>query len=128
MLPCQVRQIGAVIVEITLQKKLEDSLRHLSETLKSEKKRGEVMTEVGRRLLAAKLDLRQAFPQISAYLRRLLHQEYAALSLQLRKKLEHWFSAPSTFPCKKNTNAQLDTFAHEDPESQAPWMARRPDT
>jgi formate hydrogenlyase transcriptional activator len=113
----RVRQIGAVIVEITLQKKLEDSLRHLSETLKSEKKRGEVMTEVGR-LLAAKLDLRQAFPQISAYLRRLLHQEYAALSLHCEKTGALVLRAID-FPLQKNTNAQLDTFAHEDPESQA---------
>jgi formate hydrogenlyase transcriptional activator len=79
-----VAQIGVVAVEITEQKKLEESLRSVSEKLKAEKKRGQVMTEVAD-LLAEKWDVRQVFPKVSAYLRRVLRQEYAALSLHDEK-------------------------------------------
>jgi formate hydrogenlyase transcriptional activator len=80
----KVTQIGAVVVEITEQKKLEESLRGVSETLREEKKRQQVMMGVSR-ILAAKWDVRQSFPQVSAYLRRVLRQEYAALALQDEK-------------------------------------------
>jgi len=80
----KVTQIGAVVVEITEQKKLEESLRDLSETLREEKKRQQIVMEVSR-LLAAKSDVQQAFPQISAYLRRALRQEYAALTVHDEK-------------------------------------------
>jgi formate hydrogenlyase transcriptional activator len=79
-----VTQLGLVIIEVTEQKKLEDSLRDVSENLRQEKKRQQVMLDVGR-VLAAKGDVRQAFPQISACLRRVLRQEYAALSLHEEK-------------------------------------------
>jgi formate hydrogenlyase transcriptional activator len=77
----EVAQIGVIAVEVTEQKKLEESLRSVSETLRQEKKRQHVLVELSR-LLATKWDIRQAFPQVSAYLRRVLGQEYAALSLR----------------------------------------------
>ncbi len=77
----RVTRIGVVVVEITEQKKLEESFRSVSENLKDQKKRGHVMTEVGR-LLESKWDVRQVFPQVSARLRRVFRQEYAALSLR----------------------------------------------
>jgi formate hydrogenlyase transcriptional activator len=80
----EVTQVGGVVVEITEQKKLEESLRGVSETLQEEKKRQQVMMEVSR-ALAAKSDVWQAFPQISAYLRRVLRQEYAALAVHDEK-------------------------------------------
>lgn len=80
----KVKQIGMVAVEVTEQKKLEESLRGVSERLRQEKKRHEVLMEVSR-LLASKWDTRQIFPQISAYLRRVLRQEYAALALHDEK-------------------------------------------
>jgi formate hydrogenlyase transcriptional activator len=80
----EVTQIGVIAVEVTEQKKLEESLRGISETLRLEKKRQQVLMEVSR-LLAKKWDVRQAFPQLSAYLRRVLRQEYAALSLREEK-------------------------------------------
>jgi len=75
-----VTQIGVVAVEITEQKKLEESFRSVSQKLREEKKRMQVMTEVSR-VLAAKFEMLQAFPKISAHLRRVLRQEYAALAL-----------------------------------------------
>src|SRR5579872_5393094 len=75
-----VKQIGVIAVEVTEQKKLEDSLRGISETLRQEKKRQQVLLEVSR-LLASNLDVQQAFPRISAHLRRVLRQEYASLTM-----------------------------------------------
>ncbi len=80
----EVTQVGGVIVEITEQKKLEESLKGVSETLQEEKKRQLVMMEVSR-ALAAKADVRQVFPQVSAYVRRVLRQEYAALAVRDEK-------------------------------------------
>jgi formate hydrogenlyase transcriptional activator len=80
----EVTQIGIVIVEITEQKNLEESLRGVSKTLREEKKRQEMLSEVSR-VLTEKWDVRQAFPRISAYLRRILRQEYAALALRDEK-------------------------------------------
>jgi formate hydrogenlyase transcriptional activator len=76
----KVIQIGSVVVEITEQKRLEESLRGVSASLRSERKRHQVLTEVSR-LLEAKWDAGHIFPRISASLRRVLRQEYAALAV-----------------------------------------------
>jgi formate hydrogenlyase transcriptional activator len=80
----KVAQVGVVAVEVTEQKKLQESLRGVSETLREEKMRQQVMMEVSR-ILAVKWNAGRAFPQVSAYLRRVLRQEYAALALQDEK-------------------------------------------
>ena len=80
----EVTQIGAVVVEITEQKKLEESFRGVSKILKEEKQRQRVLLEVGH-VLGTKWDARQVFPKISASLRRVLRQEYAALSVHDEK-------------------------------------------
>lgn len=77
----KVTQIGAVVVEVTERKKLEESLRSVSEILGLEKKQRESLTQITR-LLETNWDVRQLFPRISANLRRVLRQEYAALSLR----------------------------------------------
>jgi formate hydrogenlyase transcriptional activator len=80
----RVTQIGVVAIEITEQKKLEESLRSVSEKLKAERKRSQVVDDVVR-LLADKWDVQRLFPKVSAHLRRILRQEYAALSLHDEK-------------------------------------------
>ncbi len=76
----QVKQIGVVALEITEQKKLEESLRSVSQKLRNEQKRLQIMAEVSG-VLATNVDVRHAFPKISAHLRRILRQEYAALAV-----------------------------------------------
>ncbi len=76
----KITQIGVIAVEVTEQKNLEESLRGISENLRLEKKRQQVLLEVSR-LLSKNRNVQQTFPQISAYLRRVLRQEYAALAL-----------------------------------------------
>jgi len=96
----RVKQVGVIAVEVTEQKKLEESLRGVSERLRQEKKRHEVLMEVSR-LLASRWDMRQAFRQISAYLRRVLRQEYAALALH-DEKTGQLLPQAIDFPLGKN--------------------------
>ncbi len=95
----RVVQVGVVAVEITEQKKLQESLRGVSETLREEKKRQQVMMEVSR-ILAVKWDAGRAFPQVSAYLRRVLRQEYAALALR-DEKSGHLVRHAMDFPLRR---------------------------
>ena len=76
-----VTRIGAVVLEVTAQKKLEKSLQTTREQLQKEVDRFEVLTDITR-LLSANWDLRKVFPQISARIRRILRQEYATLALR----------------------------------------------
>jgi len=113
----RVTQIGAVLVEITEQKKLEESFRNVSENLRAERKRAQVMEEVGR-LLAAKWDVREIFPYLSAYLRRLLRQEYAALSLRDEKSGQLVRQAID-FPLRKGLSPGAEINAPKDPGGKA---------
>jgi len=112
----KVTHIGSVVLEITAQKQVEESLRGVSENLKDQKKRALVMTEVGR-LLEAKWNARQIFPRVSAHLRRVLRQEYAALSL-LDEKSGQLIRQSIDFPLRKAGRAG-NVSAPKDPSSKA---------
>jgi formate hydrogenlyase transcriptional activator len=113
----EVAQIGVIVVEITEQKKLEESLRGVSERLHEEKKRQQVMMEVGR-VLAAKWDAGEVFPKISAYLRRVLRQEYAALVLHDEKSGQLVRHAMD-FPLQKRPTVDTKIAAARDPGGKA---------
>lgn len=76
-----VRQVGVLVVEDTEQKKLTAKLQNADERLREEKKRQEIMVEVTR-TIARGWQPQHTFSKVSAYLRRLLRQEYAALALR----------------------------------------------
>ena len=113
----KVTQVGAVVVEITEQKNLEESLQGASENLRHEKKRQHVMVEVSR-ALASKWDARQSFPKISAYLRRVLHQEYAALTLH-DEKSGQLVRQVIDFPLRKGKAVNHEVTAANDPGGKA---------
>jgi formate hydrogenlyase transcriptional activator len=113
----RVAQIGVIVIEITEQKKLEESLRSVSEKLRAEKRRGHVMTEVSR-LLSEKWDVRQVFPGISAYLRRILRQEYAALSLR-DERTGQLIRQAIDFPLRKGLSPGAEIGAPKDPGAKA---------
>jgi formate hydrogenlyase transcriptional activator len=102
----KVVQIGAVVIEITEQKKLEESLRSVSDNLRQEKKSQQVLMEVNR-TLANSTDLRAVFPQVSAYLRRVFRQEYAALALR-EEVAGHLVHKALDFPLGKNLNVAAE--------------------
>ncbi len=62
----QVKRVGAVVVEITKQKKLEDTLSSLGGRLQQERDRLHALLEVSNTLARSELDVRQLFPRISA--------------------------------------------------------------
>ena len=99
----EIRQIGVVVVDTTQQKKLEESLQGVSETLRKERKRQQVLAEVSR-LLSENWDLPRVFPQISAFLRRFLRQEYAAISVR-DEKTGQLVRQAMDFPLAKNSGA-----------------------
>jgi formate hydrogenlyase transcriptional activator len=112
-----VTKIGVVVIEITEQKELEESLRGVSEKLRQEKKRQEVLAEVSR-LLATKWDMRRAFPKVSALLRRVLHQEYAALALR-EESSGQFVPRAMDFPLAKNPSAGSEIGAARGAGSKA---------
>jgi len=75
-----VTRIGAVVVEVTTQRKLEESLKDTGGKLRTEMDRLQMLLDVSR-ILAANWDLQEVFPRISARIRRLLRQEYASFAL-----------------------------------------------
>jgi formate hydrogenlyase transcriptional activator len=112
-----VAQIGGIVVEVTEKKKLEESLRGVSETLQLEKKRQHVLAELSR-VLATREDIRQVFPQVSAYLRRILRQEYAALSVRDEQSGKLVRQAID-FPLRKGTGPDAEASLAEDPAGRA---------
>ena len=113
----KVIQIGVVAVEITEQKRLEESLHSVSQKLRDEKKRLQVMSEVSR-VLATKLDVRVAFPKISAHLRRVLRQEYAALAVR-DDKSGQLVRQGLDFPLAKSVSGGGEISAAEGPGGKA---------
>ena len=75
-----VTRIGLIVIETTEQKRLEESNRRLSGELRRETSRFRALLDVSE-ILTADWDVPRVFPKISARLRRLLHQEYAGVSL-----------------------------------------------
>jgi formate hydrogenlyase transcriptional activator len=110
-------QIGIIAVEITEQKKLEESLRSVSEKLREEKKRQQVLMEISR-VLAAKWDARQFFPKISSYLRRVLRQEYAALAVH-DEKSGQLIRQAIDFPLRKGPALDTQINPARDPHGKA---------
>jgi formate hydrogenlyase transcriptional activator len=113
----KIKQIGVIAVEVTEQKKLEESLRGVSETLRQEKKRQQVLMEVSH-ALAAKWDAGYLFPKISAYLRRVLRQEYAALAVH-DEKSGHLIRQAMDFPLRKGPAPDTEIHPAKDPRGKA---------
>jgi len=81
----RVNRIAVVAFETSKQKKLEESFRTLTATLKKEKERLYVLLELSR-VLEGNWDVPRIFPRISALLRRVLRHEFAAFGLYDEEK------------------------------------------
>ena len=75
-----ITRFGVVVVEVTAQKKLEESLQNVGGKLRDEISRMQMLSDVSN-LLASNWDVAQVFPKISARIRRILRQEFASFSL-----------------------------------------------
>ncbi len=72
----EVKQIGVVVVEITEQKKLEESLRHLAASLQQEKDRLQLLREIDA-TLASTVDLPQLFSAIATCIGKVIPYDLA---------------------------------------------------
>ena len=77
----EVSRVATVVIEITAQKKLEESLHSVGGKLRKEMDRLQMLLDVSS-IIASNWNLQQVFPSISAKVRRVLRHEYAGFSLQ----------------------------------------------
>jgi formate hydrogenlyase transcriptional activator len=112
-----VTRIGAIVVEITAQKKLEQSLKDVGRKLRHEMDRMQMLLDVSS-LMASNWDLQETFPQISARIRRVLRHEYAGFELHdpntglLVRQAED-------FPLGKGLLSSLPISPHNSPTGRA---------
>ncbi len=71
---------GVVVIEVTEQKKLQETFQSLNARLRTEMERLQMLLDVIG-LVSSNWDLLQVFPRISARIRRVLLQEYASFAL-----------------------------------------------
>ena len=76
----RVKQIGAAVVEVTEQKKLEQSLHIVSRTLCQERDRLQALLELNTTLVTHR-EPAKLFPAISEYLQRMIPHEHATISV-----------------------------------------------
>jgi len=77
----RVTRVGAVVLDVTAQKKMEESLQTIGGQLRQETTRLHVLRDVSS-LLSRHQDISEVFPKISARLRRVLRQEFASLAIR----------------------------------------------
>ncbi|MGP0021207.1 MAG: sigma 54-interacting transcriptional regulator [Candidatus Sulfotelmatobacter sp.] len=75
-----VTRIGLVVVEISAQKELRQSLKDVTGKLRKEMNRLQMLLDVSS-IMASTPDLQQLFPKVSARIRRVLRHEYAGFEL-----------------------------------------------
>ncbi len=75
-----VSRIGAVVLEVTAPRELQESVQELDRQLRHETDRLQMLTDVTS-LLSSNWDVAQVFPTVSARLRRVLYQEFATFAL-----------------------------------------------
>ena len=75
-----VTRIGLVVVEISAQKELRQSLKDVSGKLRKEMGRLQMLLDISS-IMASTLDMHKVFPKVSARIRRVLRHEYAGFEL-----------------------------------------------
>ncbi len=112
-----VKRIAAVVIEVTEQKKLKQSLQDLDGKLGKQSERLQMLLDVST-ILASNSNLHQSFPRISARVRRVLRHEYAGFELHdgntglLVRQIED-------FPLGKGMLSSLPISPHDRPGGRA---------
>ena len=112
-----VKRVGAVVVEVTVPKLLEQFVQQLDGKLRQERKRLRMLTDVGN-LLSLNWDVAQVFPRVSARMRRVLCQEFASFALHDARTglLVH---QATDFPLSKGLLPSVQVSASEAPAVQS---------
>jgi formate hydrogenlyase transcriptional activator len=112
-----VTRVGAVIVEITEQKKLEESLHQVDGRLRKQMDRLQMLLDVSS-IMASSWNLQQIFPQISARIRRVLRHEYAGFELH-EANTGLLIRQAEDFPLGKGLLSSLPISPHNSPGGRA---------
>lgn len=113
----KVRRIAVVVIEVTEQKKLEQSLKDVDGKLGKQSERLQMLLDISQ-ILASNWNLQQVFPRISARIRRLLRHEYAGFELHdsntglLVRQIED-------FPLGRGMLSSLPISPHDSPGGRA---------
>ena len=113
----EVRRIGVVVVEITKQRKLEQSLEHTDGKLRKQMDRLQMLLDVSN-IMASSWNLQQVFPQISARIRRVLRHEYAGFELH-EANTGLLIRQAEDFPLGKGLLSSLPISPHNSPGGRA---------
>jgi formate hydrogenlyase transcriptional activator len=112
-----VTRVGAVVVEITAQKKAEETLQDVGIRLRKEMDRLQMLLDVSS-ILSSNSNMQQIFPQISARIRRVLRHEYAGFELHdpiTGLLVRH----AEDFPLGKGLLSALPISPHNSPQGTA---------
>jgi formate hydrogenlyase transcriptional activator len=112
-----VTRLGVVILEVTEQKKLKASLSDVSGKLRRQMDRLQMLLEVSS-ILSANWNVAQVFPQISARIRRVLHQEYASFSLS-DPHVRLLVRQSEDFPLGKGLLTNVSAYGDNSPAGQS---------
>ena len=112
-----VNRIGVLVVEITAQKKLEESLRDADRKLHKEMDRLQMLLDVTS-LVASNWNIQQVFPRVSACIRRLLRQECAIFDLY-DPSTDLLVRQSVDFPLAKGFTANLQISASNSPAGRS---------
>jgi formate hydrogenlyase transcriptional activator len=110
-------RVGVIVLDVTTQKRLEQSLHEVGGKLHQETVRLQMLRDVSH-LLSSNWDVTQVFPQVSARIRRVLQQEFASLALHDAETglLVH---QSTDFPLSKGLMPGVEVSAEDTPEGQA---------
>ena len=113
----RVKRIAAVVIEVTEQKKLEQSLQDADGRLGKKSERLQMLLDVSA-ILASNWNLHQVFPRISARVRRVLRHEYAGFELHDRST-GLLVRQVEDFPLGKGMLSSLPISPHDSPGGRA---------
>ncbi|HEX4784562.1 MAG TPA: sigma 54-interacting transcriptional regulator [Candidatus Sulfotelmatobacter sp.] len=112
-----VQRIAVVVIEVTEQKKLEQSLQDVDGKLGKQSARLQMLLDVSA-ILASNWDLQQVFPRISARIRRVLRHEYAGFELH-EGNTGLLVRQAEDFPLGKGMLSSLPISPHNSPGGRA---------
>ncbi len=118
-----VTRIAIIVVEMTAQKKLEQSLQDVGGKLRKEMDRLQMVLDVSS-ITASNRNLQLAFPRISALIRRVLRHEYAGYELH-DSSTGLLVRQAEDFPLGKGLLSSLPISPHDSPSGRA-WQERIP--
>jgi formate hydrogenlyase transcriptional activator len=113
----KITRIGVVVLDVSEQKRLKESLRDLTGKLRKQMESLQLLLDISG-ILSSSWDMQQIFPRISARIRRVLCQEYAGFSLYDTGTRDLVLQAED-FPLGKGLTRKLQIISTNSPSERA---------